>query len=141
MATHCTSLRRVSSSLPRLLAALVLAGVPPTAKAASVVPAPAESTAGEGSFRLVPSTRILVPRGDAGARAAARSLCDLLATSTGLKLAVRTAGPGSAAAAIVFRRHAGLAPEGYRLAVSSRGITIVATTDAGLYYGAATRDT
>ena len=138
MPTHCTSLRRVSSSLPRLLAALVLAGVLPSAKAASVVPAPAESAAGEGSFRLVPSTRIVVPRGDAGARAAARCLADLLATSTGLKLGVRTAEPGSPASAIAFKRHAGLPPEGYWLEVSGRGITIVATTDVGLYYGAAT---
>ncbi len=138
MLSYCTSLRWVSPTLPRLLAVLVLASVLAPAKAGSVVPAPAESLAGEGSFRLLPSTRIVVPPGDVGARAAARSLAVLLASSTGLKLQVRSAEPGSPAAAIFFKRQAGLPPEGYRLEVSDRAITIAATTGAGLLYAAAT---
>lgn len=138
MPTYCTSLCRVSPTVPRLLAVLVLACVLAPAKAGAVVPAPAERVAGEGSFQLLPSTRIVVPPGDAGARVAAHSLADLLASSSGLTLAVRSAEPGSPAAAIIFKRQAGLPPEGYWLEVSNRAITIAATTDAGLFYGAAT---
>jgi hexosaminidase len=136
--TYCTSLRRPSPTTLRLLIVLALAWVLAPAKAGSVVPAPAESLAGTGSFRLLPSTRLIVPPGDLGARAAARSLADLLASSSRLKLAIRSVEPGSTAAAIIFQRQPGLPPEGYRLEVGNRAITIAATTDAGLWYGAAT---
>jgi hexosaminidase len=136
--TYCTSRRRLSRAPARLLAVLVASAALPNAIAASVVPAPAASLARAGGFRLAASTSILVPRADVGARTAAHSLAQLLAGSTGLKLMVRSAGPESPAAAIVFKRRAGLPPEGYLLEVGSRGITIEASTGAGMLYAADT---
>jgi hexosaminidase len=129
----------MSSKLPPLFAALVVVcALPIVAEAHVIIPAPAEAEAGTGAFRIALFTRIVVPRGDVGARAAAGSLTNLLARATGVKLQIRTAAALAPIASIVFERQAGLPEEGYALEVSQSGITIAATTDAGLYYGAVT---
>lgn len=137
MPTHRTVLRRVRRGARPLLVAAALLVLHPTALA-GVIPAPAESTPGEGEFQLHAHTAVLVPAGDRQAEAAAAYFVDLLRRSRGLALRVRAAAPGAPvpAGAIVFERRAGLAPEGYALEVGRGRITIAATTAAGLFYGA-----
>jgi hexosaminidase len=118
------------------LAAVAVAGLLPLAPcSAGVLPLPATSASLEGSFPVSAQTRVVVPPGDAGARAAARALIELLSVSTRQHLAILLS-RGHPARAILFARQPGVAPEGYWLDIGSAGITITASTDAGLYYGA-----
>lgn len=110
-----------------------LASAPNAAVPARIIPAPAVDTPREGAFHLAARTPIIVPPGDAEARAAAHQLADLLARSRGLKLSVRegVARPG----AIMFKRGA---PQGeaYDLEVSGERIVVTSGGAAGLFYGA-----
>ncbi|HET6941721.1 MAG TPA: family 20 glycosylhydrolase, partial [Sphingomicrobium sp.] len=94
---------------------------------------PREVVEHEGSFLLSPSTRISVPPDDRGGAVAANYLRDLLARSNSLDLKV-TKGAG----AIRFVRTRGLPPEGYEVESRRDGVTVSASTDAGLLYGAIT---
>ena len=114
-----------------LLAVASLAHAAP----ASLVPAPALEDAGEGVFHLIPATPIVVPAHDAGARAAAERLADLLSRSRGLVLTIRADDPGGPA--IRFKR-GGEAGEAYGLDAGPDGVTIASQGDAGLFYGAET---
>lgn len=122
-----------------LLAALAALIFVPAARAAPppITPAPAVETARDGAFVLSARTAILVPAGDAQALATARHLADLLSRSRGLKLAVREGAPAPGEAAILFTR-AGPAGEAYQLDVGPQALTIQASDDAGLFYGAVT---
>lgn len=113
---------------------LAVAGVAQAAPA-PLVPAPAVETARAGVFHLTAATPIVVPANDAGARAAAERLADLVARSRGLTLPIRTEDPGRPA--IRFKR-GGAAGEAYGLDVDPAGMTIASQGDAGLFYGAET---
>ena len=105
------------------------------APALGVIPLPAEVIPADGAFLLGPGTSVQVPAGDAEAERTARYFVELVRRSRGLSLPVR---PGIRGKAVVFARGADFAPEGYRLDVTPRRITITATTSAGLFYGAVT---
>ena len=90
-----------------------------------------------GSFAIGAATAVRVPVGDADAEAAARYLSELLTRTNGFALSISKAG-ATPAAAIVFRRRAGFAPEAYELKVRPHEITVSATSAAGLFYGAIT---
>jgi hexosaminidase len=113
--------------------ALALPGAT-AAVAGAVLPLPAEVRPGEGTFHVARTIGVRIPAGDAGARQAARYLADVVSRLDGP--ALRVGGP--AAGAINFERRPGLAAEGYTLEIRRDGITIAATSDAGLFYGAVT---
>jgi hexosaminidase len=118
------------------LGALVLAS---TAQAAPppITPAPAVQQARDGVFHLDASTVILTPAGDKAARASGLYLADLLARSRGLRLQVRDGIPTPDQNFIQLQRQ-GPPGEAYGLDVIPGAITISASDDAGLFYGAVT---
>jgi hexosaminidase len=113
--------------------ALLMAGASPavaqTADRLPLVPAPLSVTRGTGSFAIANGTTIAAA--DAGAAAAARLLTAHVLTERGL--ALRTGSDG----AIRFVRDAAVkGAEAYKLIVTASGVTIAASGDAGLLYGA-----
>lgn len=116
------------------LFALLLGGVGSLARAEplALLPAPQSVEQTRGSFTLTAATGIAVPANDAGARNAAERLAELLRKSGGPVPKIGAAGR------IRFERQSGLPAEGYRLVATPTGITIRASDDAGLFYGAVT---
>jgi len=112
-----------------------LASPVPAAQGA-VIPLPAEITPEEGTFRIDPRTPLRVRAGDRDAGRAAQYFAGLVSRSRGFTPDVSHTAP--AAGAISFQRRAGMAPEGYELAITPQHITVSATTGAGLFYGAIT---
>lgn len=116
-----------------LFAAAMILSMPAAARVAPdlpLLPMPATVTSQAGSFSFARAT---MTAEDAGGMAAARRLADLVARTGGPKLALAKGG------AIRFRRDASVkAGEAYRLRVTPAGVTVSASTDAGLYYGATT---
>ncbi|NEX94012.1 family 20 glycosylhydrolase [Caulobacter sp. 17J65-9] len=110
------------------------AGAEAAASPSALLPAPMSVTPAAGAFTVRDGTVLVVPTGDAGARASADYLKDLLARTRGLDLTVREG--RAPAGAIVLRRSAQGAREGYDLAISPKGVEISAADDAGLFYGA-----
>jgi hexosaminidase len=98
-----------------------------------LLPMPSQLVERDGRFTLSPSTSIGIPINDKGAAEAATQLSDLLERSNNLTLKVRQ-GSG----AVRFVRKPGMAKEGYELVTAADGVTITASTDAGLLYGAIT---
>jgi len=104
-----------------------------------IIPLPAKIVPGDGSFEIDSATAVKVPHGDAQAENAAAYLVELWQRSNALMLPVSAAAAAPAAATestIVFRRGQGFGLEEYRLEVRPHRITVSATTDAGLFYGA-----
>jgi hexosaminidase len=104
-------------------------GVAHAADPPALLPTPQRMTVGEGGFRLGPATSVTART--PAERAAAARLSELLA-SAGLGTG---RGPGPA---VRFVQRAGLPAEGYRLVTDTRGATITASDQAGLFYGAVT---
>lgn len=101
----------------------------------ALLPLPQKIKAGKGSFALSAGTLLVVPAGDAGARNAAARFAEFMLRTRGLSLSVtQRDAPGG----IRFTRAQRLANEGYRLNVRPDGVTITASSDAGLFYGAVT---
>ncbi|WP_066588596.1 family 20 glycosylhydrolase [Sphingomonas pruni] len=116
-----------------LFAAVMILSMPAAARALPdlpLLPMPATVTSQAGSFSFARAT---MAADDAGGMAAARRLADLVARTGGPKLALAKGGT------IRFRRDASIkGEEAYRLRVTPAGVTVSASTDAGLYYGATT---
>jgi hexosaminidase len=114
-----------------LLAVVVSVGT--TAASAAelpLLPMPARIAAGSGSFSF---THARIQASDAGERAAAERLRDLIARSRGPSLPLARGGT------IRFHRDGGIAgEEAYRIVVTPRGVSVAASSDTGLYYGAET---
>ncbi|HKE42962.1 MAG TPA: family 20 glycosylhydrolase, partial [Steroidobacteraceae bacterium] len=106
----------------------------------NVIPAPAESVAGQGSF-VIESTTPVIFGADAEVERTARYFIDLVARTGGPQLQAAGSVPDAARPAIQFQLDAsGGVPdvEGYSLAVSPQRIVISAGTPRGLFYGAIT---
>ena len=106
-----------------------------------VIPLPAEVVAGVGSFNVGAATVVRVSRGDADADQAARYLVELWTRTNGVTLPVSVGRTNTGAAAtdgIAFQRHSGFGPEAYEINVAPHGVTVSATSAAGLFYGAVT---
>lgn len=116
-----------------LFAAVMISSMPAAAWASPnlpLLPMPATVTSQAGSFSFARAT---IAADDAGGRAAARRLTDLVARTGGPKLVLAKGG------AIRFRRDPAIkGDEAYRLRVTPAGVTVSASTDTGLYYGATT---
>jgi hexosaminidase len=119
-----------------------LAGAGGAAGAAAgppVIPKPVSATAGSGRFTLAPAARISVAPGSAAAAGVARDLAGYLRPATGYKLPVVTGpgGPGSITLALGRQYAVSGDPdgEGYRLTVTTAGVTLGAATAHGLYNG------
>ena len=104
-----------------------------SAAAPKLLPVPSHVVEQRGSLVLSPLDEIRVPPRDSGAAEAGAYLSQLLRSSNGLELKV-----GHARGAIRFVRKQGFSAEGYALAATPDSVTISATTDAGLLYGAVT---
>ncbi len=126
-------LRRVIGRVRMSLVVALLYSGCAFAESPRLLPMPREVVERGGSFTLSPSTTIGIPTGDRGAEAAGKYLIALLARSNALEL--QLAGDSGA---IRFVRTSGLPPEGYRIESGRNGVTVSASTDAGLLYGAIT---
>lgn len=103
------------------LAALLLTTAAQAAEP-KLMPAPRSVRMLDGAFRLTPSSPIL------GDKAGAARLAELLGRPIG----------GKGDRAIRFVRAPGYAAEAYAVRVTPDGVTVTASSDAGLFYGAVT---
>src|SRR5262245_37453479 len=116
------------------LAALLLGcqtGSVPLRVATSIIPAPASVTGGPGHFTVRAGTRILCAQPGADCDWVAGYFAGLVKSARGLQLST---GTGDARDAILLRLSSGMAPEAYRLDVAPEGVTITASSRAGLLY-------
>jgi hexosaminidase len=127
--------------------AFALSAVSATAQqTGGVIPKPAETKPGSGTFELNAATIIQAPPASGGAADAAQYLADLWQRTNGLTLAVRSnsaqraSSPAEATSGslIRFEQHPGFGPEAYRLEVAPHRIIVSASTATGLFYGAVT---
>src|SRR6202142_4576487 len=119
--------------------ALALCAVPAPAQQAGVIPMPAETKSGKGSFELSAATIIEAPRASRGAADAAHYLSDLWQRTNGITLAVHSSpADASTDSFIRFQQQPGLGPEAYRVEVAPHRIIVSASTATGLFYGAVT---
>ncbi len=100
-----------------------------------IIPLPREVRLLRGTpdFRIDAQT-VLVCGKDKAAQRNARFLQQYLRDRTGLTLPIQKKAP-SAKAIVLSRVARDLSPEGYRLTVDERRITIEGATDAGIFYG------
>jgi hexosaminidase len=123
------------------VAALIFTFTLPLAARGGVIPLPAETVPGVGSFNIGPTTIVRVPSADRDAAAAARYLVELWTRTNHLTLPITlgaaTAGTSSTDT-IAFRRQSGFGPEAYGLEITPQRITVSASSAAGLFYGAVT---
>jgi len=106
----------------------------------SIVPKPVSMTMGSGRFALSPGTRVVVGVGSAAAaEPVAQDLAGYLRPATGYRLPVVTgkSQPGDISLTLGSQFAVPGDPdgEGYRLNVTSAGVTLAAATPAGLYNG------
>jgi hexosaminidase len=129
--------------VPRLLAALalLLAAVAVATSALgqtlNITPRPLLGEMRPGaSITLTNGDPVVVARGDVGARRVARYLADLVLKTRGLRFATAARASRSAVTITLERGGGRSDDEGYTLDVSDHGVRIVASSDAGLFYGA-----
>jgi hexosaminidase len=122
-----------------LLLVPALAAQATTASPISLLPMPAQVSAGQGHFTVDSDTAIVVAGDDAAAAHTATYLAGLLARTRSLSLAVKQ-GKAHAPAIVLLRDpQAPVADrEGYALDVTPEGIRVSARDEAGLFYGAMT---
>ncbi|HET7083318.1 MAG TPA: family 20 glycosylhydrolase [Rhizomicrobium sp.] len=105
--------------------------------APSIIPAPASATPGQGHFTVTAATQVLCAGKQADCAWVAGYFTDLLKRARGLQL---NTGTGEQSGAISLRlsdeKSAGIAPEAYRLDITPGGVTVTASSRAGLLYGA-----
>lgn len=132
-----TNPRAAASMVAACMAATLLSTAAVAAPSQlSLLPMPAKVQPARGTFRVGAGTIITVPKGDAGARNAARRAAEIVAQTRAITLGLVEGKPG----AIRFVRAGKAQPgdEHYQLVVTPGGIRITAATDAGLFYGAMT---
>ncbi|WP_420139139.1 family 20 glycosylhydrolase [Sphingomonas sp.] len=122
----------VSATFAFLYGAAAANAAAPSVSSLPLLPLPASIVRTTGSFALAGSA-LSYDSGDAGVRAAGERLTDLLTRSGGAAIAAGKGRP------IRIRRDSQVAgPEAYQLEIKPGAVTLRASTDAGLYYGATT---
>jgi len=106
----------------------------PAAPEAAIIPLPLAIESRDGVFLLRDGARIVVPARDAGARWTADYLVDLMQRTRHIRMTVGEGGRGDI---VLTRSDAGKA-EGYGLSITPQGVSLTASEDAGLLYGAVT---
>jgi len=105
----------------------------------SVIPLPAKSKMGQGFF--VATNRTTIEANGQGASETAQYLADVLRRSTTLELPILHGQGRSGDSTIILSTYSDapdLGPEGYKLVIEPRKVSINANTAAGLFYGAQT---
>jgi len=125
----------VSTAAALLAAAVAAAGAPPP-----LIPVPASLEPRHGAFEVFPTTPVLTEPRDAGERAVADGLVGALDELRARSLCATPASaiPRARGNPVRLLRRDGFAAEGYALEVAPAAVTITASTDAGLFYGAQT---
>ncbi|WP_372775406.1 family 20 glycosylhydrolase [Mangrovibacterium sp.] len=99
----------------------------------SLVPQPESLVVGESSFRFDAHTRMVV--NDEAPAKAASYLNQLFETAAGFSLVVTDKASKNA---VVFQQTEGMAPEAYKLEITTGQIVIQAADEAGFFYGVQT---
>ena len=100
-----------------------------------IIPAPVKAEAHDGQFHLSANSRILADK-EFGKEAVL--LASRLRAATGFKLGIVASTAKAGAGDILLTAqgaNAGLGPEGYEMSVQTSGVTIRATSAAGIFYG------
>jgi hexosaminidase len=118
-----------------LAVAALVGHAPAAATEPAIIPRPLHVVERTGSVVVADGTPIVAAATDGDVSVAARYLADLATRLGGPRLRVVAAAPPTGSA-IHFVHRAGLAAEGYALDVDAHGATIIASTRAGLLYGA-----
>jgi len=98
-----------------------------------LIPQPVETHLSTGSFVIDIHTTIQYPTAIPGIKASADFLVNAIQHIAGIRLAENQVGVKSIA--LEMDKQAGIHPEGYRLTVSNKKITIKAGDKAGIFYG------
>jgi hexosaminidase len=134
---HISMVKPYRTAFIGLSAALAIAGGGVArAGETGIIPIPAMVTDLPGAVVIPDHAVIAVPAGDKAAVSDARWLAGAAGRDRGLILSV---GEDAKAKIRLVRlgAEAGLVDEGYRLEVSEQGVTVSASSDAGLFYGTA----
>ena len=103
----------------------------------NIIPIPVSVAAKTGSFQLTDKTVVELASADADANRVAHFLADALSTPTGYKIAVAKPGSNGAIKLVLLSTEdKSLGNEGYKLSVTTDGVTLSANKAAGLFYGA-----
>ncbi len=121
-------------------ASAVAAAAPAGAQSGpQVVPKPASMTVGSGRFAVTAGTRIVAVGGSAAALAVAQDLAGYLRPATGYQLPVVRGNSQPGAISLMLGNESAISSdpdgEGYRLNVTTTGVTLAAKTAHGLYNG------
>ncbi len=100
-----------------------------------LIPAPARCQMYEGSFALTSRTKISLGRNVSPATGRFLRAGIEQRTGLGVEIVAPRLLPGSGAIRLRLDPRAAIHPEGYRLAITPRAVTLNASTDAGLFYG------
>ena len=98
----------------------------------SIIPYPAEITAGEGKLAVASLKAITYPSDETAKYVS--DFADMLAKTSGTTLTVKESGTETAAGEIWLAVDASLPAEGYTMDVNENGIAIKASTKAGFFY-------
>jgi len=126
--------------MKKLLAALFFSGIGllvfSQTNSISIVPIPVSVTVNTGTFQLTDKTAIELASTDADAGRVAHFLADALNTPTGYKIPVtKSASGGGIKLVLLPAEDKSLGNEGYKLSVTTNGVTLSANKAAGLFYG------
>jgi hexosaminidase len=108
----------------------------PAAAVPSIVPKPVSATAGHGRFELTRSTRIVA--GSNAATPVAQVLAADLAPATGQRFGITRGRAHDGDIRLVLGNPGALPSEGYRLSVTSHGVTLESPSQHGLFDGVQT---
>ena len=102
-----------------------------------IIPIPVSVTSNTGTFQLTDKTAIELASTDADASRVAHFLADALNAPTGYKIPVsKSASGGAIKLTLLSTEDKSLGNEGYKLSVTTNGVTLSANKPAGLFYGA-----